>query len=74
VPVLEAGERRLRTERFTLERITVQEQQLGGIEPQAGRVVAVLVTAGDAVHALPHEVEMGVPHSAGIAVVGQRRS
>jgi hypothetical protein len=61
----------LRPQRLTTERIATQEQQLRRVMPHEAGVVAVLVPAGDAVHPLPHQIDLHVLHPAGIAGVRQ---
>jgi hypothetical protein len=67
--VLEARERGLRGERFTLDRLPVAEQLVHRIVGEARGVVAVGVAAGDGEHPLTEEVLNPVADLARLAVV-----
>ena len=62
--ILEARERRLRSQCGTFDRIPLQQQRLHRILSQSLDVVAVFEAAGNAEHALAHQITEAVNHLA----------
>ena len=55
--VLEAGESRLRGQRWPGQRVALEQELVDWVLSEPGRVVAVGVAAGDPVDALPHQLD-----------------
>ena len=53
------------------QRAALEQELVDRVLSQPGRVVAVGVAAGDAVDALPHQLDQLVLHLAGLPSVGQ---
>jgi hypothetical protein len=69
--VLEAGERRLRGQRRSRQRIAPEQERVDRVLGQSRGVVAVGVAAGDPVDAPPHQLDQLVLDLAGLPRVGQ---
>ena len=67
--VLEARERRLRSQILTLDRIATTQQLLDGVGAQSPGIIAIRITAGDGVQPLAHQIPDRVPDLARLASV-----